>query len=792
MTPTDTTRHVQPYPSPVHKKKPILRTHKRAFLLLFFYIPLVVIPWIITMIMVYRPLTRPSWVRVQGFWQKDYKIMRGWATAIPIMNAFAAIIAITVTSAVVAQAAVVFAQRRHSGQQLNVKHLLGLADRVWIDLGALPHNVAQGKTSLRCFLLGAAALIILGEYGWTWFDTCADEAGAVQYPLIQILVSWKEINISNCRSTGFIQDAHYDNFRCDVSEYRNSYHGLGQDLEPAQLAVISAYQVMPRIKNDLAQYTRSTELKNLWQDVFKYGHRLTANMDIIDREHFVAVLPANSTTGVLRQHLMRMNSNVTCTNLTLAEFPSTCTGTNPFQASWDYLNRGTYYNGTLEICAPGDQGKHPWTLSRNRQDITEELFFKYRETYHSMRDDETLVEEEVFHCTSQTTRGYFELGNVYNGGRYGPLLEKWPSDGSPEQASQYNDFFEVEWGPGVGVTPGYFPSEEDHGQGYASAIPDPIGVYDYYAPKVYTNVTGPLMTSVLALFGPDSWTGAVLNLTTGKSKDELENSHTDQTVLLEPICHLVPYRRGGVSSYSGYRESTCKSSLWGLRSTLDDFLAEWSTMTYLEDKLRASMFYANRALLTANAEDNYIWEPWAGRGIYTAPGWTVLRPHISLAAQIILSLIIALHVLGLLALAFFIYRYPAWTRTLDALAVARVAANLDPTLLPPIRAATHKDSAPLAAIDGLIGVHDNDNVTPIPHRRHRTAESGVLTDRDIEMEALSVASTAGKEPASSATPTPAYDESLSLGLGAPGVLPRGVKTANSPPVPPPVPRGMQE
>jgi hypothetical protein len=29
------------------------------------------------------------------------------------------------------------------------------------------------------------------------------------------------------------------------------------------------------------------------------------------------------------------------------------------------------------------------------------------------------------HCTAQTARGYFELGNAYNGGAFGPLLEKW-------------------------------------------------------------------------------------------------------------------------------------------------------------------------------------------------------------------------------------------------------------------------------------------------------------------------------------------------------------------------------
>src|SRR5690242_1790085 len=167
MNVNDTTRHVQPYPSPVNKTKPVLRAHRRAFLLLFFYIPLVVVPWIITLVMVYRPLTRPSWIHASGLWQKDYKIMKGWATAIPIMNACAAVIAISVTSAVVAQAAVVFAQRRHAGQHLSVRHLFSLADRVWCDLGALPHTVAKANAAFKCFVLGATAVVILGQYNWT-------------------------------------------------------------------------------------------------------------------------------------------------------------------------------------------------------------------------------------------------------------------------------------------------------------------------------------------------------------------------------------------------------------------------------------------------------------------------------------------------------------------------------------------------------------------------------------------------------------------------------------------------
>lgn len=282
----------------------------------------------------------------------------------------------------------------------------------------------------------------------------------MQYPLIQIFVSWKEINIPNCSSTGYIQELEYGNFRCDARTEMlrgGNYHQLGIDLEPAQLAIVPASSIMPRIKTELSQYRSQTTLEHLWQERSESRGRPAANMQNLAEAGFVTVLPADSTTGILRQHLMRMNSNVTCTNLTLSEFPSTCTGTKPFQGSWDYVNYYTSYNGTLDICAPGDTAKHPWTLSRNRQDITEDLFFKYREEYYPGRFGDTMIKEEVFHCKAETTRGYFELGNVYNGEQYGPLLDKWPSNGS---TSQYHDYFTGEWGSAVTPTRGYFLSEE--------------------------------------------------------------------------------------------------------------------------------------------------------------------------------------------------------------------------------------------------------------------------------------------------------------------------------------------
>lgn len=167
---SDHNRHVQP-PAPLlwlKKPRPVLRTHKRAFFLIAFYISIILIPWIITAILSYHPFTKSSWTYAPGISYKDYKLMQRWARAIPILNAVAAILAIPIISSIIAQAAVVFAQRRHPGQQLSVRQLFKLADRSWGNLGTL-HKMLwwnePGHARVNWFFIACTGLVVLGESG---------------------------------------------------------------------------------------------------------------------------------------------------------------------------------------------------------------------------------------------------------------------------------------------------------------------------------------------------------------------------------------------------------------------------------------------------------------------------------------------------------------------------------------------------------------------------------------------------------------------------------------------------
>lgn len=165
---------------------------------------------------------------------------------------------------------------------------------------------------------------------------------------------------------------------------------------------------------------------------------------------FVSALQNGTTTGVLREHAIRLNSSSGCTNLPRSEYPATCAGDRPFET-------GFIADGILEvrICAPGAYGMTPWTISRDRQDITEELWIdvflpQISDWIEVVRPSEGIDFNFTLHCTSNTTRGYFEVPNTQNGNNPGQLLENWPSEENIFQ--DFNDYLNADGDFG-------FPSE---------------------------------------------------------------------------------------------------------------------------------------------------------------------------------------------------------------------------------------------------------------------------------------------------------------------------------------------
>jgi hypothetical protein len=176
-------------------------------------------------------------------------------------------------------------------------------------------------------------------------------------------------------------------------------------------------------------------------------------------DFFVAGLSADTTTGVLRQHLMRLNSSISCEEIDTGDFPSPCPGDRPFTVSWERVT-----NKDVNICVPGNYTAFPWKLSRSRQEHVEELYIDIKDIFIPSAAGATAADPDfntssTIRCSARTTRGYFELGNIWNNntyGPYGPLLEQWPN---PTQIMEnFNDWTDTEPSNKKDQQP-YFPSD---------------------------------------------------------------------------------------------------------------------------------------------------------------------------------------------------------------------------------------------------------------------------------------------------------------------------------------------
>ena len=52
-----------------------------------------------------------------------------------------------------------------------------------------------------------------------------------------------------------------------------------------------------------------------------------------EQTYFVAAIPNNTVTGILREHAIRLNSSVTCEDIATESFPVQCEGSRPFVTS---------------------------------------------------------------------------------------------------------------------------------------------------------------------------------------------------------------------------------------------------------------------------------------------------------------------------------------------------------------------------------------------------------------------------------------------------------------------------
>ena len=204
------------------------------------------------------------------------------------------------------------------------------------------------------------------------------------------------------------------------------------------MEMIPQATVLQSVQAELPSLRKSAPEMNMWIDyngtqppAYKLDNRqgdaINSFLNIRSRQTpqdqkilpaFFSAMRFNVTTGTKRYHAMRFNSTVECRVVSKDKFPANCPGSKPYSTSIQVRN--DTFTSELRICVPGRWGTSPWTLSRHRQDIREEVYLQLLD--NSEKDTYLNI-----HCASATTRGYFELGNYRTKGAYGPLLEQWPS-----------------------------------------------------------------------------------------------------------------------------------------------------------------------------------------------------------------------------------------------------------------------------------------------------------------------------------------------------------------------------
>lgn len=159
------TRSVSDHAKSAEKSNKGPRYHKQAILLLVIYIPLLVVPWILTCIMSKRPLNASSYYFQHGFLDQEVKRMENWVNVINVLNSIASLITIPVLSALVAQAAAVYSQRHTPASDAHLQYVAALADHGWTDLIVLVKSWqwrGRGARDVRSLLYFAAVAILLG------------------------------------------------------------------------------------------------------------------------------------------------------------------------------------------------------------------------------------------------------------------------------------------------------------------------------------------------------------------------------------------------------------------------------------------------------------------------------------------------------------------------------------------------------------------------------------------------------------------------------------------------------
>ena len=280
---------------------------------------------------------------------------------------------------------------------------------------------------------------------------------------------------------------------------------------------------------------------------------------------------------------------------------------------------------------PDGISESPWEATRDRQDTTETMFLDIR-----FNDPENLADMDnpanaTFKLTVNTTLGYFELPNYNNSGIPGPLLAKDPYDTCPGYGGQCLSQWE---------------SKRSLQASESS---------DSFAIGRVANL-GPLAMVVAALFEPGSFIATQIP-PNGTTRPNIDMSGPNIPCTVPPLNFLF-----------NVSEEACYSQFFSADDGYTQ-ISEWLIQFYSIDDMQNTLYAA--AIIASQVWLNF---PEGQLTVWHDMGHDSIRPKVSSAGIILLSILLAIDLLLLLVVAIYINFSHTWAENFDSSAMMRLGA----------------------------------------------------------------------------------------------------------------------
>jgi len=414
----------------------------------------------------------------------------------------------------------------------------------------------------------------------------------------------------------------------------------------------------------------------------------SSSFNDIPKVQFIATFPVGTDTGALRDLVLRLNMSVSCSLVPQSDFPSTCPGDGPLHQAFSNINSSTsapfgdLFNPRYHarICAPGNTTLSLWKNTTDRQDPTEEFWLAYQRTL-LLADGGTWGITDggsnyTQHCYGNSTLGYFELPNYWNGHVAGPLLDKVPPNG-PNLT--YRN------GSSQHLTGGH-PRDPPSGQG----------------------VSGPFLSGIMANFGPNTF------FTTAAANSNATSSSTTLSLCAQlrypftSIANQYHFSESGGSFSTGWMPRSARLRCDHSESADDPVpsllqaLMAWLPNFGDHDNAIAAFTLATYAAANAILNVGPV-QLTDGYFLSTSLGTPIQRPDITFTGMVVVSILLAVQIIGLTLLAVYASRKVTWTAALDSWAMLRLGAEIGRGNLPALSAFKAKRAGVLDAQKGWVG-----------------------------------------------------------------------------------------